>query len=109
MARTFELDPKDYNALLEWQGGVCYICGKTPRKRRLAVDHDHAQAVLDGHDPDKGCPNCIRGLLCANDDWGCNVSLALPLNDVAVAERLLAYVQHPPFARMKSGEPPRSQ
>lgn len=96
VARTYEISPEEYEALLEWQGGVCYVCGKTPRVRRLAVDHDHRTGA-------------VRGLLCANDDWGCNKALALPLNDLAAAERLLAYVQQSPLERMKSGQPPRSQ
>lgn len=107
--RKYELPPELYQALLAWQGGVCYVCGKVPRGRRLAVDHDHHQAVLDGHDADTGCPRCVRGLLCASDDWGCNKTLAIALNDVAVAQRLLAYVQKPPLQRLQAGEPPRSQ
>lgn len=93
---TYEITREDYDALLAWQGGRCYICGKIPRVRRLAVDHDHRTGA-------------VRGLLCANDEFGCNKSLAIPLNDLGVAERLLAYVQKSPLERMKSGEPPRSQ
>lgn len=77
MGRTYDLrkhygiDESQYNAILNAQGGVCAICGAPPKdnkKRRLAVDHNHATGKN-------------RGLLCApcnhaverleNDpDWG---------------------------------------
>jgi Recombination endonuclease VII len=41
-----------YNEQLAKQGGVCAVCGRPPKKNRLAVDHNHRQ------------PNIIRGLLC---------------------------------------------
>jgi hypothetical protein len=54
-----------YRQVLAMQGGKCAICQRaTGAARRLAVDHDHKQAVLDGHAEDHGCKNCVRGLLC---------------------------------------------
>jgi len=41
----------DYERLLATQGGVCAICERPPKKRRLHVDHDHATGK-------------VRGLLC---------------------------------------------
>lgn len=90
---TYEISDAEYAQLLEWQGGRCYVCQREPGKRRLAIDHDHRT-------------NAVRGLLCANDEWGCNKTLALPLNDVEVARRLLAYAEMPPLERMRAGEPP---
>ena len=49
------------------QEGVCAICGKPERGRRLAVDHDHACCPGAQH-----CEKCVRGLVCR----GCNLSLA---------------------------------
>lgn len=92
--RTYDLDPAEYQRLLEWQGGVCFICGQTPRSRRLAVDHDHATGQ-------------VRGLLCANDEHGCNVQLRRLLNDLDMARRALEYVELNPIQRMRSGEPAR--
>lgn len=40
-----------YQEMMDEQGGVCKICGRTPKGRRLAVDHDHETGQ-------------IRGLLC---------------------------------------------
>lgn len=92
--RTYEITREDYDALLEWQDGRCFICGQVPRARRLAVDHDHRTGA-------------VRGLLCANDDWGCNKALARVLNDAEAARRLLDYVEVPPLERMRAGQPTR--
>lgn len=90
--KVYDLTPKDYNNLLAWQRGRCYICRQLPRVKRLAVDHDHKTGE-------------VRGLLCANNEWGCNRTLARVLNSVGMAERLLEYVQKPPLQRMLDGEP----
>ena len=49
-----------YLEMLESQGNVCAICGKTPEEngRRLSIDHDHKTGR-------------VRGLLCI----GCNRAL----------------------------------
>lgn len=89
---TYGLSREEYEALLVWQGGRCYICGQLPHGRRLAVDHDHTTGA-------------VRGLLCASDEWGCNVLLRRILNDLWAAYRAYLYVQKPPYQRMKDGEP----
>lgn len=89
--RVYDLSPEAYKALFDWQGGRCYICQQVPRVRRLAVDHDHDTGE-------------VRGLLCANDEWGCNVMLARLLNNRGMAERAFAYVTKWPLRRMEDGE-----
>lgn len=91
--RTYEIDEEEYDELLRWQDGRCFVCGQRPRGRRLAVDHDHSTGA-------------VRGLLCSNNDWGCNKTLARLLNDPVAAQRLLEYVQCTPLERMRAGEPP---
>lgn len=54
----YGLTPEDYESLLNMQNGACAICQRHPRKRRLAVDHDHA----DGHVRGLLCDRCNRGL-----------------------------------------------
>lgn len=39
--RTYGLAPGQYAEMLAAQDGRCAICRKRPRRRRLAVDHDH--------------------------------------------------------------------
>lgn len=89
----YDIDYATYESLLAWQGGRCYICGQLPRGRRLAVDHNHATGA-------------VRGLLCANDEWGCNMSLRRLLDSLPMAQRALAYVERGPLDRMLAGEPP---
>lgn len=48
---------ESYEARLKKQGGVCKICGRPPKKIRLAVDHCHKLERL-------GIMK-VRGLLCA--------------------------------------------
>lgn len=67
LAQVYSISREFYDAILAFQGGTCAICQRaTGARKRLAVDHDHAQAKLDGHDPDKGCMTCVRGLLCGS-------------------------------------------
>lgn len=40
-----------YQELATKQGGTCAMCGAPPKRKRLAVDHDH-------------CTGRVRGLLC---------------------------------------------
>jgi hypothetical protein len=64
-----------------------------PRKKRLAVDHDHKLAKLHDHPEEKGCPECIRGLLCRN----CNRNILGRLHDDPEAlERGAFYLRNPP-------------
>ena len=93
LKHVYDFTREDYDALLAWQRGRCYVCQQVPRVRRLAVDHDHRTSL-------------VRGLLCANDEWGCNHTLARVLNDKLMAQRLLDYVTKSPLERMKTGEPP---
>lgn len=71
----------DYDALLEFQGGVCAICGAEPKSRRLDRDHDHKLMV-------------VRGLLCVR----CNRNVP----DWVTPEWLeacAAYLRNPPYPR----------
>jgi len=50
---------KEYNRILESQGGVCLICKRTNRSgRRLAVDHCHVSKKNRG----LLCDRCNRGI-----------------------------------------------
>lgn len=73
--RTYHLTEGEYDRMLAAQGGVCAICGKTPRKRFLAVDHDH----FDQHN---------RALLC----YMCNKALGQFEMSEAVALRASLYL-----------------
>ncbi len=58
--RVYSLTAEQYDAILESQGGRCYICRRaTGRTKRLACDHDHS--CCSGP---TSCGKCIRALLC---------------------------------------------
>lgn len=94
--REYDLDPAKYRRLLEWQGGRCAICRRKTMKR-LAVDHDHI--TLE-----------VRGLVCADNEYGCNVRLLGAIEArstaLATARNLVRYLEMPPLARMRRGQEP---
>jgi hypothetical protein len=71
------LDGRDYletyNELLKGQEGVCGICGRPPKQRRLHMDHDHDTGE-------------IRGLLC----YPCNTGLGFIDNYLEEVMRYLS-------------------
>lgn len=93
---------EQYDELLAFQGGVCYLCRRAKGlKRSLAVDHDHALArEACDHPDDESCQNCWRGLLCSR----CNNFLGHARDDVMYFWRALDYLKKSP-ARRWHGEP----
>jgi hypothetical protein len=71
-----ESGARDREELLLRQGGGCAICGRTPGKISLHVDHDHETGE-------------IRGLLCV----GCNNALGQFRDDLRLLVRAGEYVQ----------------
>jgi len=74
----YRLTEAAYNAILQFQGGVCAGCGEPPRGRSLAVDHDHKTGL-------------IRGLLC----WHCNRAIGIARDRADALTRLGAYLLAP--------------
>ena len=77
----YGLTPEEYQSILTRQNGACAICQRHPRKRRLAVDHDHG----DGHVRGLLCDRCNRGLEWVADshrrfygERGCNCPCRCP-------------------------------
>lgn len=73
--RKFGLTVKEYDVLLERQGGVCAICNRPPGGVRLAVDHSHETGQ-------------VRGLLCFN----CNVAIGKLHDDPTLLLRAADYL-----------------
>jgi Recombination endonuclease VII len=82
--RRFGLAPAEYKALLDAQGGQCFICGQVAGAERLRIDHDHELPA--GRE-------AVRGLLCNT----CNYQ-RLPLFDEtpAMLLRAVEYLREPP-------------
>lgn len=92
IARVYDLTPEQYDALLAWQHGRCYMCQRLPRSKRLAVDHDHNTGA-------------VRGLLCADDERGCNRAILGNIRSLAMARRIVAYLEKTPMERIADSEP----
>lgn len=96
--KTYQLSADEYDALYKFQGGKCALCQRaTGASKRLAVDHDHQQAMIDGHHPDKGCPSCLRGLVCSV----CNDILAHFRSDPSAGLRVTAYLTRSPWKTLR--------
>lgn len=70
--REFGIEPELYWAIYEAQGGRCAMprCTAIGKVKMLAVEHDHEKAKREcGHDPSRGCRNCIRGLMCGPHNY----------------------------------------
>ncbi|MGW5773090.1 endonuclease VII domain-containing protein [Streptomyces longwoodensis] len=76
---TYGLEPGEYQALLDYQGGVCAIC-RQPRRYRLDVDHDHKTGLVRG----LTCRLCNRRILPGAKD------------DPEVLRNAAAYLESPP-------------
>lgn len=85
---------EQYDMLLAFQQGVCYICRRaTGKTRALSVDHDHAVAREScGHPHDESCIDCWRGLLCHT----CNRMLGHLRDDPEAFSRAAVYLRYPP-------------
>jgi hypothetical protein len=75
----------DYDLLWRRQGGRCYICRRRSVSKRLAVDHDHNSTN-------------VRGLLCPGE-FGCNFAILGNIKDLAMARRIVEYLENPPADR----------
>ena len=82
MRQKYGISRREFDELLEFQGGGCAICGKPldVMSRRMNIDHDHETGT-------------VRGLLCT----GCNTGLGHLGDNVEGLERALYYLQNTPF------------
>jgi hypothetical protein len=74
----YGITEEQYLWMYEQQDGVCILCGfpeSVPHPasgtlKNLGVEHSHSCVM--GHDPERACKHCIRGLACYN----CNIYMA---------------------------------
>jgi hypothetical protein len=95
---------EQYEQLLAYQGGVCYLCQKPGVRKFLAVDHDHkiAKEQCD-HPANESCQRCWRGLIHGYE----NSMLALARDSVEFFKRCISYLEKPPAQTIK-WDPPGS-
>lgn len=58
LRKKYEITEEEFQHLLTFQEGGCWICGRKPKTGSLNVDHDHKIQK------EKGLRASIRGLLC---------------------------------------------
>lgn len=75
LVRLYGITAAQYDATLKEQNGVCAICGRLPKTKRLAVDHNHRS-------------HKVRGLLC----FTCN-RYRVSGNTVESAQRVVDYLR----------------
>ena len=68
----FGITEAQYAKMLAMGDGKCWVCGRPPKTKRLAVDHDHATGR-------------VRALAC----WMCN-KYRIGTNTVATAKKVLS-------------------
>jgi hypothetical protein len=73
--RKYGISPDQYEALLHSQNGVCAICQREHKRRRLNIDHCHKTGA-------------VRGLLCDR----CNLAIGLLRDQREVIARVLEYL-----------------
>lgn len=83
----YGITPEDFEKVMEYQRGVCYICLRPPKKVRLNVDHRHVDGMT-------------RGLTCMR----CNKLLALALDNAGTLLRASQYLRNPPAVVALGGE-----
>jgi hypothetical protein len=87
--KTYGLAKGEYAQLYDFQGGRCALCRRsTGASRKLSVDHCHASGE-------------VRGELCRP----CNSFLGHARDSIEFFTRCIRYLEHPPYARMKAGDP----
>lgn len=75
----YNMSVEQYDTILDSQGGVCAICLRPPRGKKLSVDHDHITGI-------------VRGLLCTS----CNLRVVGKHRKGDVLRRAADYLDAPP-------------
>jgi hypothetical protein len=75
LKKLYGITPEQWARMYEEQDGRCLICGNSPKRKRLHVDHCHETGV-------------VRGLLCS----ACNSGIALMRHDSELLIKAIAYL-----------------
>ena len=101
LRRTYGITEADYQELLEYQGGRCYVCHQKPGRTLLAVDHDHR--LPKGRDSVRGllCPRSGRSSSGRVVKVSCNELVGALRDNPHAARRLADYLDNPPWQRLQ--------
>lgn len=91
--KKYGLTEEEYLQLVKASSNTCYICGRGPKTRALAIDHDHSMGFRK---------EAVRGLLC----HFCNRYVIGKINDPDVlqagADYLRRYKNSLPLKKRKA-------
>lgn len=76
LKKDFGMTLENYSSLFERQNGLCAICQKEEKKKRLSIDHDHKTKK-------------VRGLLCSQ----CNSAIGLFSDNIVLMKNAIAYLK----------------
>jgi hypothetical protein len=85
--KKYGLTEAEWRAILDRQGGVCFVCEKVPQSGRLCTDHEHVKGWKKM--PPEQRKLFVRGLLC----WTCNHYYLARGITVRRSERVTLYLQ----------------
>lgn len=100
LVRGYGITSPEYEAILEAQGGACYICRKIPKpgQNKLSVDHQHVKK--DKKQNPRHTRKRVRGLLC----WHCNAALGKFKDSIPLLEAAAAYLKELPAQQILNKE-----
>lgn len=97
LLRNYGITVNEYEAMLNDQNGVCWICEKPPAKVRLSVDHLHEKGERRRNP--KLIRKRVRGLLC----WQCNQALGKFRDNPDFLRKAADYLEACPAQRVLKG------
>jgi hypothetical protein len=83
LQRTYGLSLDEWESVLEYQGGVCAICGNPPKTKALHTEHDHGTGL-------------VRGLAC----FFCNAQILRQRVTPELLRRAADYLEDPPAVKV---------
>jgi len=98
LIKTYGITSIEYDTMFSSQKGGCFICHKSPKKNKLAVDHLHAKGERKRNP--REIRGRVRGLLC----WGCNRGLGYFRDDITRLRRAADYLEQWPAQRVLNKE-----
>jgi len=104
--KKYGLSLEEWQAILDRQGGVCFVCEQEPTKGRLCIDHFHVKKWKKM--PPEQRKLYVRGLLC----FRCNTTFVGRGINVRRAQRVADYLQNYESIRPKDDtvwKPPKEK
>jgi hypothetical protein len=98
LKRTYDITAEEYQAIYDFQGGLCAICKKhlrPPSSKITKGTRDGLRPEVDHNHKIKDKRRSVRGLLCGGRHWGCNRRLGRVDNREWLMNAS-AYVENPP-------------